>query len=66
MYSCSKTTRMNTKQTNSEFPGSWSINLGKRRWNRAKIKYPWIAGKKTQTEFVENTSLRGRQQDKKN
>lgn len=46
MYSCSKMTRMNTKQTNSEFPGSWSINLGKRHWNRAKIKDPWIAGKK--------------------
>lgn len=66
MYSCSKMTRMNTKQMNSEFPGSWSINLGKRCWNRAKIKYPWIAGKKKiQTEFVENISLRGRQQDKK-
>lgn len=66
MYSCSRMTGMNTKQTNSEFPGSWSINLGKRCWNRAKIKYPWIAGKKKQTEFVENTSLRRRQQKKKN
>lgn len=43
MYSASKMTKMNSKQWNSEFPGSWSINLGKRCWNRAKIKYPWIA-----------------------
>lgn len=45
MYRASKTTRMNSKQWNSEFPGSWSINLGKRCWNRAKIEYPWIARK---------------------
>lgn len=43
MYSRSKMTRMNSKHRNSEFPGSWSINLGKRHWNRAKIKYPWTA-----------------------